>query len=57
MTLGRRIVSPPTIPMNLAIRMASAKRGGQGLSILPLVEPIGQQLTDMTAAMYAMHGR
>ena len=54
--LGHRVISPLTISMNLATRMASVNRGGQGLSVVPFVDPIGQQLTNMAAATAAMHG-
>ena len=35
-------VFPLTIPMNIATKMASADRGGSGLSFRSLVDPIGQ---------------
>ena len=56
--LGQHIVSPPTIPMNIATRMASVdSRGGQGLYIVPLDDPIKQQPTNIAVAAYVMHGR
>ena len=57
LVLGQCVVSSPTIPINLATQMASADRGGQGLSIFPLVDPIWQKKTNAEAAAYAMHGR
>ena len=37
-------------PMNLATQLTSVDRGGQGLHLLSLVDPIGQQLTNTAAA-------
>jgi len=36
--------------MNLATQLTSVDRGGQGLHLLSLVDPIGQQLTNTAAA-------
>ena len=49
----------PTIPMNLVTHPSYIDKGGQGLNLLPLVDLIGQQLTNTAAAVaaYAMHGR
>ena len=55
--LHQRVVSPPTIPMNIAIRMTSVNGGGQGLSAVPIFNPIGQQLRNTVAAASKMHGR
>ena len=43
-------VSPPTIPTNLTTRMTPVKGGGQGPHFFPLVDRIGQQLTNTAAA-------
>ena len=48
--LHQRDVSPPTIPTNIATRMAYIDRGGRGPYFVPLVGPIGQQLTNTAAA-------
>ena len=48
--LHQRHVSPPTIHTNIATRMASVDRGDQGPFFLPLVDPIGQQLTNTAVA-------
>ena len=55
--LHQRVVSPPTIPTNIAIQMASVDGGGQGLSVVPIFDPVGQQLTNTAAAASKMHGR
>ena len=53
--LDQRVLSPPTILTNLVTQIASVNIEGQGLYFEPLVEPIGQELTNTAAA--AMHGR
>ena len=46
----------PTIPMNLATQPAYIDKGGQVLNLSPLVDPIGQQLTNTAAVAFAIHG-
>ena len=41
--------------MNLVNRMASDDTGSQELSVVPLVDPIGQQLIDTAAAAAAIN--
>ena len=54
--LGQRIVSTPTIPMNLTTQLTHVNKGGQGLHLSPLVDPIGHQLTNMAVIAFVIHG-
>ena len=46
----------PAGSMSITTQMASVNEGAQGLYFDPLVDPIGQQLTNTVAALAAMHG-
>ena len=53
--LHQRVVIPLPATTNLVTRMASVDEEVQGLYFEPLVQPIGQQLTNMAAAATAIH--
>ena len=55
--LDQRVLSPPMILTNLVTQIASVNVEGQGLYFEPLVELIGQELTNTAAATGAMYGR
>ena len=53
----QRVVFPLMLPMNTATGMPHVDGGGPGLSFWSLVDPIGQQLTNMTEAAATIHVR